>query len=154
MELTRGQVCDLNRALTILSEISPKYPKWELLRAVIESQYDNGSAEEQDGEQDEEDEDMPAKDNISVAYLRHTQGIRRLAKKAMCENGYKILQRDIALLEDEGRLEEGNVYAMIVDKRSMNAYRLWFSKTNYTDDHKSFWEVEDIGPARFDMLLN
>ncbi len=80
--------------------------------------------------------------------------LKRAVQKGMKANGYKIRQKDITPLESYTKYGYKFTYIMFIDKRTMDVYRMWFNKHNYTMDHHSCWEVDKVGPASFDLLLD
>lgn len=84
-------------------------------------------------------------------YKRRT--LKRCIQRGMKQNGYKILQRDI-ILSDCTERKGQYTYISFYDRTDLQHYRMWFNKDNYTDDHKSFWEVQEVGSMTFADLLD
>ena len=86
-------------------------------------------------------------------YIKRRE-MKRTVQNAMKDNGYRIKQRDIVPIESYTKHGYKFTYIMFVDKRTLDVYRMWFNKWNYTDDHPSFWEVVRVGTAALDLFTD
>ena len=87
-----------------------------------------------------------------ASYYRQ-RTLKRCIQRGMKQNGYKILQRNIILSDWTTRNGE-YTYISFYDRTDLQRYRMWFNKDGYTDEHKSFWEVQKAGSMTFADLLN
>lgn len=84
-------------------------------------------------------------------YVRERE-LKRTVQNAMRNNGYHIKQRDIVAVESYTKYGYKFTYIMFIDKKTLDVYKMWFNKWNYTPEHQSFWEVVKVGPASLDMF--
>lgn len=74
------------------------------------------------------------------------KGLKRELKRALKQNGFKVLIQDMALLEVEE--SKGLRYVMLLDKATTYVYRMYYSEKYLTEDHWSLWEVDRVPSQR------